>query len=230
MVRKYNYNFNLRPKRGILSHNPNHAMTILVNILLLIGFFLNPSDTISPPISKYEKANSTSSGSPASLKTELQISFYAYAEYGSVRIVFDSLNSVFYMNTFGGDIYRIRVVNGVPQYRESFISTSQHPINRMQGLMFYNSALYMVGNEADSPNSRGKGKVIKVSFDSNGNNKVFTAMLDTQFYASSTTLFDHAFSAITLNDTKYSLYIASGSRTDHGEIKDVGGLYPNLRD
>ncbi|WP_341225184.1 PKD domain-containing protein [uncultured Arcticibacterium sp.] len=204
---------------------------MLTYILVFLGFLSAEKDTVSPPISKYGHANSISAGNPVSLKSDVSVQAnYSYVENNSVRIVYDSVNQVFYTNTFGGDIYRIRVINGVPQYRELFIPSSQHLINRMQGLMFYNSALYIVGNEADDANKRGRGRVIKVSFDSNGNNKAFTYMLGTEYYASSTTLFDHAFSAITLNAAKDSLYIASGSRTDHGEVKDVGGMYPNLRD
>ncbi|AWV96995.1 PKD domain-containing protein [Arcticibacterium luteifluviistationis] len=206
-------------------------MNILGSIFLFFSFLFPKTDTISPPISKYGHANSISAGNPVSLKSNIStIPNYSYIENNTVRIVYDSINDVFYVNTFGGDVYRVRVINGVPQYREKIISTNQHAINRMQGLMFYNDALYLVGNEADGINKQGKGRVIKVALDQNGYPASFNSLLETQFYASSTTLFDHAFSAISLNATKDSLYIASGSRTDHGEIKDVDGTYPNLRD
>lgn len=187
-------------------------------------------DTILVPISRYHETSTTSSSSPTAIKTDLQVSYFAASEFSSVRIVYDSLNKIFYTNTFSGDIYRIRLINGIPQNRELFLSSSNHLINRMQGLLFYNSALYLVGNEAEDQNKRGRGRVIKFPIDASGNWGSPTYMLGTDYYASSTTLFDHAFSAISLNSTKDSLYIASGSRTDHGEIKDLGGTYPNLRE
>ncbi len=56
-------------------------------------------------------------------------------------------------------------------------------------------------------------------------------MFRTAEHASSKTLYDHAFSAICFSfpDGK-DMYIASGSRTDHGEVKDNDGLYPGSRE
>jgi len=48
--------------------------------------------------------------------------------------------------------------------------------------------------------------------------------MTTEIYPSSGTLFDHGFSGICLSVNKDSLYIASGSRTDHGEVKDSGEI------
>jgi PKD repeat protein len=63
-----------------------------------------------------------------------------------------------------------------------------------------------------------------------GGSKIFSTVFQTDLYASSTTLFDHAFSVICLNKTADTLLVASGSRTDHGEVKDVSGQYPGLRE
>lgn len=87
----------------------------------------------------------------------------------------------------------------------------------------------MSGNQANTSTMNGKGWLIKCVIGPNGN-KTFSTVFETDLYASSTTLFDHAFSAICLNKTADTLLVASGSRTDHGETKDVNGEYPNLRE
>ena len=203
---------------------------ITTTIALILAFISAPIDTIYPGISRYEKPEKkVKINSPTTIASDISVSYYTGMEWGSVRIVYDSLNHIFYSNTFGGDVYRVKVVNGVPQYKELFISTSEHAINRMQGLLFHDNALYMVGNEAFDNIKKGKGRVVKCAIGPSGS-KTFSSVLETDLYASSTTLFDHAFSAICLNQMQDSLYIASGSRTDHGEVKDVNGLFPGLRE
>lgn len=203
----------------------------LTLLLFVNTLFQAAPDSIpaSHVFSKNYGLNITSSN-PVSLNPEVQVSYFSFAENNSVRVVFDDIRQTFYVNTFNGDIYRIRVVNGVPQYRELLVPTGSHLINRMQGLLYHDSAIYMVGNEADDVNKQGRGWVIKIALNPDGTTGVHTYLMGTEYYASSTTLFDHAFSAICLNKTEDSLYIASGSRTDHGEIKDVNGTYPDLRD
>lgn len=187
------------------------------------------ADSLYPPISRYEQGQSQVLSTPVSLKAGVNVSYYHSLPFSSVRMVFDSVNNVIYSNTFGGDIYKTEVIGGVPQASTQFISSNEHTINRMQALLFYDNALYMSGNAADDVNKRGRGQVVKCVIGSGGS-KTFSTILNTDFYASSTTLFDHAFSAIVLNPTKDSLFIASGSRTDHGEEKSIGGLYPGLRE
>jgi hypothetical protein len=61
-----------------------------------------------------------------------------------------------------------------------------------------------------------------------GGKLVWTDIFKTAEHASSKTLFDHAFSAICFSPDGKDLYISSGSRTDHGEVKDNEGRYPGL--
>lgn len=203
--------------------------TLLVISLKALMSSLSDSIPASHVFSRSLEVKNTNNP-PVSLSSDIQISHFGAFENNSVRVVFDDIRQTFYANTFGGDIYRIRLINGVPQYRELLVPTSSHLINRMQGLLYHNSAIYMVGNEADDSNKRGRGWVIKIALNPDGSTGAHTYLMGTEYYASSTTLFDHAFSAICLNRTEDSLYIASGSRTDHGEVKDVNGLYPGLRD
>ncbi|WP_055143562.1 PKD domain-containing protein [Jiulongibacter sediminis] len=206
-------------------------MKFTLLVISLKALMSSPSDSIpSSHVFSRSLGEKKTNNAPVPLSTDIQVAYFSAFENNSVRVVFDDVRQTFYANTFGGDIYRIRLVNGVPQYRELLVPTSSHLINRMQGLLYFDSAIYMVGNEADDVNKRGRGRVIKIAINPDGSTGAHTYLMGTEYYASSTTLFDHAFSAICLNKTEDSLFIASGSRTDHGEIKDVGGLYPGLRE
>lgn len=202
----------------------------MLKLLLIVSLYAQvQKDTIYPPISKYSPIKTTVASNPVALKSDLLVNHVHQLPTGAVRIVYDSLNKILYTNTFEGDVYKTDLVNGNPQNSQLFISRNEHSINRMQGLLYHNGALYLGGNEANNSTKNGRGWLLKCTIGSGGS-KTFSAVFQTDLYASSTTLFDHAFSVICLNKTADTLLIASGSRTDHGEIKDVNGLYPNLRE
>jgi hypothetical protein len=195
------------------------------------SFFYTPvqKDTTYPPISNYSPIKTTAASNPVILKSDLQVNYVYQLPTGAVQIVYDSPNKILYTNTFEGDVYKTDLVNGNPQNSQLFISRNEHNISQMQGLLYHNGALYLGGNEANSSAKNGKGWLIKCAIGSGGS-KTFSTVFQTDLYASSTTLFDHAFSVIFLNKTADTLLVASGSRTDHGEVKDVNGQYLGLRE
>ncbi|MDP5140166.1 MAG: PQQ-dependent sugar dehydrogenase, partial [Spirosomaceae bacterium] len=202
----------------------------MIKLLLIVSFFAQvQKDTTYPPISNYSQITTSAASNPVALKGDLQVSYLHQLPTPAVRIVYDSLNKILYTNTFEGDVYKTDLVNGNPQNSQLFISRNEHNINRMQGLLYHNGALYLGGNEANNSTKSGKGWLVKCAIGSGGS-KTFSTLFQTDLYASSTTLFDHAFSVICLNKTADTLLVASGSRTDHGEVKDINGQYPGLRE
>ena len=168
---------------------------------------------------------------PNILSNDIQIRDLGPTAGNAVRIVYDSTNNVFYLNSFTGDIFKISVSNEGKAKTELFIlGNKSHPINRVQGLLWHKNALFLTGNELDEVNKKSKGKVIKFPINLDGTPGQPVNLLTTENYASSNVLFDHNFSAICLNKTKDSLLIASGSRTDHGEVKDVDGRFLGMRE
>jgi len=51
-------------------------------------------------------------------------------------------------------------------------------------------------------------------------------VVETEPYPTSNTAFDHIMNGIVVSPDGTTLYINSGSRTDHGEVHDVDGRYP----
>jgi glucose/arabinose dehydrogenase len=49
-------------------------------------------------------------------------------------------------------------------------------------------------------------------------------------YGANKTIFDHGWNALEISPDEKYIYVNSGARTDHGEVQDNGGLYPNARD
>ena len=86
-------------------------------------------------------------------------------------------------------------------------------------------ALYIVGN--NSQGNRTQCTLRALGPDSAaGWRTVFT----TDWYAQSNTAFDHHCNGILVSPDNQTIYVNSGSRTDHGEVEDNGGAFPGLRE
>jgi glucose/arabinose dehydrogenase len=55
-------------------------------------------------------------------------------------------------------------------------------------------------------------------------------LLTTDPYPLSNTYYDHQFNGIVISPDGKSLYLNSGSRTDHGEVEDNDGAFPDVRE
>lgn len=165
---------------------------------------------------------------PVSLKSNVRVALFKKLKHLPVRIVHDAFTDTFYTCNIDGWVFKIPVIGGVVQDELPFLPPEEHHINYLQGMAFNNDTFFLVGNHNDITNSNGYGVVEKCVILPDGSRK-WTTMLTTEIYPSSGTLFDHAFSGICLSANKDSLYIASGSRTDHGEIKN-SGEYKGLRE
>lgn len=200
----------------------NKILFILVTLFNVLSF--------SNIVAQSSLTKNLLNNSPVSLRSDVQIKYLGTSSPNAVRIVYDSIQQVFYSNSFNGDVYKISITqDGLAS--KLFISAGKtHSINRVQGLMWHKNELYLAGNEVDDLNKKSKGRIIKFSINKDGSWETPQNVLATEYYPSSNILFDHNFSALCLNKAKDSLIVASGSRTDHGEVKDVDGKFPNLRE
>jgi glucose/arabinose dehydrogenase len=64
----------------------------------------------------------------------------------------------------------------------------------------------------------------------NGNKYTWTTVATTEQYPLSGTNFDHVFNGIVVSPDQQYLIVNSGSRTDHGEVEDNQGLFPDMRE
>lgn len=55
-------------------------------------------------------------------------------------------------------------------------------------------------------------------------------VVTTEPYPASNTNFDHNFNGIVVSDDNRWIFLNSGSRTDHGEVQDTGGAFPETRE
>ncbi len=167
---------------------------------------------------------------PQALRTDLSVKpFYRITNTDSqVRIAYDSTRRVFYTISVDGGFFQLTEENGTRRH-ERLADASQHEIDYLQGLAVREGVVFLVGNHVTQPKVSGYGVVKRGQRQPNGS-WVWTTVMKTAEHSSSKTLYDHAFSGVCFSPDGRDLYIASGSRTDHGEVKDNEGRHPGLRE
>lgn len=178
----------------------------------------------------FATASATAQTTPRALRTDLTVRpFYRITGTDlQVRIAYDSTRRVFYTISVDGGFHQLVSENGSVRY-DRLADAAQHEINYLQGLVVRQGVVYLVGNRVVQPGVTGYGLVKRGQRQPDGS-WTWTTVMRTANHASSKTLYDHAFSGVCFSPDGQFLYISSGSRTDHGEVKDNDGRYPGLRE
>lgn len=187
--------------------------------------------TQEKPTKVYRQQKGNKEKGPLAVKTaskNISVRLFKALNHLPVRIVYDTANHCLYTCNIEGHVFRILIKDGVAGEETMIISTEEHQINYLQGMVFYDNTFILVGNNNDANSSNGYGMVEKCVINADGSH-TWTTILATEAYPSSGTLYDHAFAGLCLSPRKDSVYIASGSRTDHGEVKNSGN-YMGLRE
>ena len=144
----------------------------------------------------------------------------------TVRTEFNKSDSTLYFITQEGGIYSVNTRRGTYQRRQS---SSDHGLGDVQGFEISpEGTVYIVGNNRNGGNATNVAVIKRATIEDG--NWTWETIAQTEPYPLSNTAFDHIVNGIVLSPDGSTLYINSGSRTDHGEIHDVDGLYPNLRE
>jgi glucose/arabinose dehydrogenase len=143
------------------------------------------------------------------------------------RMAMDPISKDLFYLTLYGDIHRIDMQGN--DHKDSVVfTTDDHHIVNLQGIVFYDRKFYLIG-DVPFDTSRSQGLIMRATLKPNDVYKWDTVAY-TELYPKGNTSFDHGFSGITINPTGDSLFINSGSRTDHGEEQNNGGLFPGTRE
>src|SRR5437867_3229548 len=174
--------------------------------------------------------------SPVSLNTNLQIRLLLNTTNASgsasIRIAKDPRNNDLYYSKFNGDIYRITLQpgNGASTSTKLYGAADHGIPDSAQGIAIGpDGTIYLVGNFTANSGNSTFARIVKGVPQSNGA-RVWSVLAQTEAYPRSRTAFDHVFNGIIVSPDGNSIYVNSGSRTDHGEVQDVGGLFPNTRE
>ena len=196
----------------------------LTSSLLIISYSLlaqNPTSRIY-----HVNSNSAKFSTPQLLVNDVTLRKVAIVPDYSVRLSHNKYNDLFYFLTTKGELFELDIEKGSQRL---IADSNDHQIGESQGLAISDSGLIFIsGTNKDRQSATNEGKI------SRGINQdgqlIWKNVLTTEKYPLSNTAFDHNFNAIVLSPDQKTLYVNSGSRTDHGEVHSVDGLYPNTRE
>lgn len=165
---------------------------------------------------------------PFPLKPGITVSHIMTVDSLAVRLLQNPVTGNLWYTTFDGNVFEIKGLNSEKPVAEKRYSVKDHGIPRLQGAAFLRNRLFLCGNIDSIARQSTSGKLVSLAVDSPG--KSPTVIFTTVEYGANKTIFDHGWNALEVSpDGKY-VYVNSGARTDHGEVQDDGGLYPQARD
>ncbi|TLU99447.1 PQQ-dependent sugar dehydrogenase [Dyadobacter luticola] len=166
---------------------------------------------------------------PVALRDDIVIEEYMKVEPEAVRIIRNPATGDMYYTTFFGDVIKIEMVDGKPTSKK-ILSVEDHGIPRLQGAIFHGNTLFLAGNVSVNNNKGNKGRMVRYELKNGTDKPEMTVVFNTEEYGANKTTFDHGWNALEISpDGKY-IFVNTGARTDHGEVQDNGGEYPNARD
>ncbi len=176
-------------------------------------------------IAKLKNSTSVSNSVPIVLNEDLSISELTSVDAFSVRLSYDSFGDRLLLLQNNGNVYEVNTETGSKSLR---FTSSSHGLNEVFGMdTDSNGNVYLVGNNRQGDLNQGQ---IARGRRNNALNFTWEMVAETEPYPLSNTAFDHTFNGIAVSPDDQFLYVNSGSRTDHGEIQDAGGVFPGVRE
>jgi hypothetical protein len=143
-----------------------------------------------------------------------------------VRIAKDPRNNQLYYLKVNGDIYEVNLTNSTSA---RVYSSADHGLSSsVEGLAIGpDGTMYVLANLVSGNYSYVE---IMKGAPNSSSVRVWSLLAKTDLWQRSETQFDHDCSAVIVSLDGQYLYYNAGSRTDHGEVEDAGGIFPNTRD
>ena len=145
---------------------------------------------------------------------------------GAIRLSYNPADSILYYITQEGGIYEVDFERNRAFLRQYSV---HHELADVQGFdIASDGRFFIVGNNRNAENATNVAVVKRGTRTESG--WTWETVMQTAPYPLSNTAFDHIMNGIVVSPDGSKLYLNSGSRTDHGEVHDVDGLYPGLRE
>ena len=146
----------------------------------------------------------------------------------SVRLVRDPVLNALFVLRRDGDVLRLVLpASGAPAV-ERLYRAAETGVADAQGMAFGpDGTVYIVGNEIDGLDMVA---TVRRGARGTGDARAWSTLVRTVPYPRSNTAFDHQWNGIVVSPDGRSVFVSSGSRTDHGEVQTSGGRFPGLRE
>ena len=161
---------------------------------------------------------------PISLVPGVTVQHYLDVQPNVSRLANDGVSNRLHYLTVDGDIYLIEH-GPVGPVDTLLFTNADHGITNGQGMVFHDSALFISGNITTG--NYWQGVVARGQLLADGTRQ-WNELARTEPYARGGK--DHGFNGLVISPDGNSLFVNSGARTDHGEVQDMGGVFPGKRE
>ena len=166
---------------------------------------------------------------PNALRSDIKIEHLMFVAPLAVRILENPVTHDLWYTTFDGDVFQVTGFNTLQPTSHKIFSVADHGIQVLQGAVFLKDTLFLCGNVYSNDKRTTSGRMVCIKAGDSSKRSI-EVVFNTVEYGANKTIYDHGWNAMVLSpDSKY-IYVNSGARTDHGEVQDNGGIYPNARD
>lgn len=184
---------------------------------------ISPTATHRPKIESQPIA-----GGPVLLQEGISLRSVANVDGGSIKLALHPLTGDLYILNPGSGLHRLKIGQA-----ESLEIVAK-PTDIVKGALLSGMAfgpdgtLYVVANRGvEKINTQ--AIIRKGVADAQGNFE-WTTLAETEPYPLSNTYYDHLYNGIAVSPDGQWVYINCGSRTEHGEVEDNNGAFPDTRD
>src|SRR5258706_9721614 len=145
----------------------------------------------------------------------------------NIRLVRNPVNGDVYVLDSAGSISRISNISAAASREE--VASLMEIKGTPTGIAFGpDGTLYAVVNTTVDQNKN--QVVVRKGVPNDKERFTWETLASSEPYPLSNTYFDHLYNGIVVSPDGQWLYINGGSRTDHGEVEDNGGAFPDTRD
>lgn len=166
---------------------------------------------------------------PKALRPDIAVQYVMKTAPNSVRILQNPVSKEIWYTTFEGNVFRVRNIESKEPSSQQVLSVKDHGITQLQGAIFLGNTLFLCGNTPDTSHKTTRGRLVRVYFNDTAVAQI-KVVFNTVEYPANKTIYDHGWNALELSADEKYIYANSGARTDHGEVQDFGGMFPNQRD
>jgi len=159
-----------------------------------------------------------------SLKPDITVDSILKAKPYASKLAFDPISKHLFYTSSDGEI--MEVFEEIQKDSLRF-TANDHGLTRLQGICFLDSTMFLAGNIWY--NTTGIGIIVKGDLQANGT-RVWTWIVTTEAYPTSSPSGDHGFTGITIDPNHNYIYFSGGSRTSFGEVASNNGNFPGLRE
>ena len=169
-----------------------------------------------------------SSADPVALRDDITIRPVMQISGADIRIVHSPQDSSLYLITQDGTISRVDVEAGT---RQIVHTASDHGINSSSGIGFAidrQGTFFVLGTTRSGTTAI--ARVASGRLNTAGDRDWTTLMQTEPYPLNGAANDDHAFNTLAISPDDRFLFVANGSRTDHGEVQTNKGKYQGLRE